>query len=171
MDDYREKLREYSRKLDEEIHDKGFKRDLAARFVVIWTLLSRIPLPKEWWPETVPEGNRALALAPLAGGLLGLLTGLVVSAASVLGLNALAGAWVGGEDRSIHLSSGGEGSRIALPIFANFMKKVYGDSKLGITEKDQFPIPVNAVSYDCDESAEPAAALPSGSGEGDEFFD
>ena len=81
----------------------------------------------------------------------------------------VAGAWVGGEDRSIHLSSG-EGSRIALPIFANFMKKVYGDSKLGITEKDQFPIPVNAVSYDCDESAEPAAALPS-SGGGDEFFD
>ena len=82
----------------------------------------------------------------------------------------VAGAWVGGEDRSIHLSSGGEGSRIALPIFANFMKKVYGDSKLGITEKDQFPIPVNAVSYDCDESAEPAAALPS-SGGGDEYFD
>lgn len=82
----------------------------------------------------------------------------------------VAGAWVGGEDRSIHLSSGGEGSRIALPVFANFMKKVYGDSKLGITEKDQFPIPVNAVSYDCDESAEPAAALPS-SGGGDEFFD
>jgi len=82
----------------------------------------------------------------------------------------VAGAWVGGEDRSIHLSSGGEGSRIALPIFANFMKKVYGDSKLGITEKDQFPIPVNAVSYDCDESAEPAVALPS-SGGGDEFFD
>ena len=82
----------------------------------------------------------------------------------------VAGAWVGGEGRSIHLSSGGEGSRIALPIFANFMKKVYGDSKLGITEKDQFPIPVNAVSYDCDESAEPAAALPS-SGGGDEFFD
>ena len=82
----------------------------------------------------------------------------------------VAGAWVGGEDRSIHLSSGGEGSRIALPIFANVMKKVYGDSKLGITEKDQFPIPVNAVSYDCDESAEPAAALPS-SGGGDEFFD
>ena len=82
----------------------------------------------------------------------------------------VSGAWVGGEDRSIHLSSGGEGSRIALPIFANFMKKVYGDSKLGITEKDQFPIPVNAVSYDCDESAEPAAALTS-SGGGDEFFD
>lgn len=82
----------------------------------------------------------------------------------------VAGAWVGGEDRSIHLSSGGEGSRIVLPIFANFMKKVYGDSKLGITEKDQFPIPVNAVSYDCDESAEPAVALPS-SGGGDEFFD
>ena len=47
MDDYREKLREYSERLDAELHDRGFKRDLAARFVVVWTLLSRIPLPKE----------------------------------------------------------------------------------------------------------------------------
>ena len=64
----------------------------------------------------------------------------------------VAGVWVGGEDRSIHLSSGGEGSRIALPIFADFIKRVYNEPKLGITQKDQFPIPVGAVSYDCDES-------------------
>lgn len=57
----------------------------------------------------------------------------------------VAGVWVGGEDRSIHLSSGGEGSRIALPIFADFIKRVYNEPKLGITQKDQFPIPVGAV--------------------------
>lgn len=91
----RQKFKKYSDQLDAEIHDKDFRRDLAARLVVIWTLLSRIPLPREWWPEPVPAGNRALALAPLAGGLMGLLTGLVVSAASMLGMNGLASAWVG----------------------------------------------------------------------------
>ena len=117
-----------------------------------------------------PGRIRALGLKADMGGKTG--TSQKNSDAWFVGVTPklVAGAWVGGEDRSIHLSSGGEGSRIALPIFANFMKKVYGDSKLGITEKDQFPIPVNAVSYDCDESAEPAAALPS-SGGGDEFFD
>ena len=79
------------------------------------------------------------------------------------------GAWVGGEDRSIHLSSGGEGARIALPIFAKFMERVYADPKLGITQKDKFPVPVGAVSYDCDESAEAPAA--STTPREDEFFD
>ena len=64
----------------------------------------------------------------------------------------VAGGWVGGEDRSIHLSAGGEGSKIALPMFVLFMKKVYADSKLGISQKDEFPVPVGAVTYDCDES-------------------
>lgn len=79
------------------------------------------------------------------------------------------GAWVGGEDRSIHLSSGGEGARIALPIFAKFMERVYADPKLGITQKDKFPVPVGAVSYDCDESAE--APATSTTFREDEFFD
>lgn len=80
----------------------------------------------------------------------------------------VAGVWVGGEDRSIHLSSGGEGSRIALPIFADFIKWVYNEPKLGITQKDQFPIPVGAVSYDCDESDLHA---PASQTRDDEFFD
>ncbi|MFR5870533.1 MAG: penicillin-binding protein, partial [Alistipes sp.] len=80
----------------------------------------------------------------------------------------VAGVWVGGEDRSIHLSSGGEGSRIALPIFADFIKRVYNEPKLGITQKDQFPIPVGAVSYDCDESDLHA---PASQTRDDEFFD
>lgn len=95
MDDIRSKFKEYSDQLDAEIHDKGFRRDLAARLVVIWTLLSRIPLPREWWPEPAPAGNRSLALAPLVGGVLGLLTGLVVQTVSLFGMNGLASAWVG----------------------------------------------------------------------------
>ena len=90
--------------------------------------------------------------------------------ANVVGVTPklVAGVWVGGEDRSIHLSSGGEGSRIALPIFADFIKRVYNEPKLGITQKDQFPIPVGAVSYDCDESDLHA---PASQTRDDEFFD
>ena len=44
----------------------------------------------------------------------------------------VAGVWVGGDDRSIHLKGGlGEGGRSALPIFGIFMNKVYQDKKLG----------------------------------------
>ena len=71
------------------------RRDIAARFVVIWTLLTRIPLPQKWWPETMPPGNRVLTLAPAAGGLMGLLTGLVVTIAGFFGLAPLACAWAG----------------------------------------------------------------------------
>ena len=39
----------------------------------------------------------------------------------------VAGAWVGGEDRSVHLNGAEDGARVALPIFAGFMKKIYGD--------------------------------------------
>ena len=80
----------------------------------------------------------------------------------------VAGVWIGGEDRSIHLTSGGEGSRTALPIYAKFINKVYADPKLGITQKDEFPVPVGAVTYDCNDtpvhSGTPRPA-------DDEFFD
>lgn len=62
----------------------------------------------------------------------------------------VAGAWVGGEDRGVHLLSGGEGGRMALPIYADFMKMVYADPKLGIFESDTFPVPNGAVTYNCD---------------------
>lgn len=84
----------------------------------------------------------------------------------------VAGAWVGGEDRSIHLSAGGEGSRIALPIFAKFMNKVYNDPRLGITQQDQFPTPIGAVSYDCaEESGHTQSPLSQPASQTDEFFD
>ncbi len=45
--------------------------------------------------------------------------------------NLVAGAWVGGEYRSIHFRNGqlGQGSRTALPVFGYFMEKVLADKK------------------------------------------
>jgi len=55
----------------------------------------------------------------------------------------VAGAWVGAEDRSVHFDrmSMGQGATMALPIYAYFIKKVYADKTLGITEKDVFEAP------------------------------
>ena len=80
----------------------------------------------------------------------------------------VAGAWVGGEDRSVHLNSAADGARVALPIFAGFMRKVYDDPSLGVSESDQFPIPVGAVVYECSEEEGNQSAIIQ---EQDEFFD
>ena len=61
----------------------------------------------------------------------------------------VAGVWVGGEDRSIRFMRGGEGSVVALPIYANFLQKVYDDPSLGISEKDRFIKPVGAKNFHC----------------------
>ncbi|MDL1913809.1 MAG: peptidoglycan glycosyltransferase [Bergeyella sp.] len=53
------------------------------------------------------------------------------------------GVWVGWEDRSTHFWSTGEGqgARIALPIWAIYMKKVWADKSLGISPNDKFVKP------------------------------
>ncbi|MBP2617474.1 transglycosylase domain-containing protein [Chryseobacterium jejuense] len=50
------------------------------------------------------------------------------------------GAWVGWEDRATHFFGTGEGqgAKMALPIWAIFMKKVWADKTLGITPDDKF---------------------------------
>ncbi len=55
----------------------------------------------------------------------------------------VAGAWVGAEDRSVHFDymSMGQGATMALPIYAEFMKRVYEDKSLGITQNDVFEMP------------------------------
>lgn len=78
----------------------------------------------------------------------------------------VAGAWVGAEDQSVNLWSGGEGSTRALPIYGEFMKKIYADPTLGVTEKDQFPMPVGAIRHDCDSQEEQTREIVE-----DEFFD
>lgn len=51
------------------------------------------------------------------------------------------GVWVGWEDRDAHLTWAGEGASSALPVWALYMQKVYGDTKLGYSQKDKFLIP------------------------------
>jgi penicillin-binding protein 1A len=63
-----------------------------------------------------------------------------------------AAAWVGGEDRSIHFDELGMGSgtNMALPIYAEFLKRVYADTTLGITMEDEFERPPDFyVDMDC----------------------
>ncbi len=62
-----------------------------------------------------------------------------------------AGAWVGGDDRSIHfrLMDDGQGARMAMPIWALFMNKVYADPSTGIT-KERFPRPSKPLSVELD---------------------
>jgi len=63
----------------------------------------------------------------------------------------VAGAWVGGDDRSIHFRNWamGQGAKTAMPIWNNFMLKVYNDPDLGI-QKGKFPMPVNGISVELD---------------------
>jgi penicillin-binding protein 1A len=63
-----------------------------------------------------------------------------------------AAAWVGGEDRSIHFDNlnMGSGTNMALPIYGEFLKRVYADSTLGITMEDEFERPLDFyVDMDC----------------------
>ncbi|GAB3561533.1 transglycosylase domain-containing protein [Spirosoma luteolum] len=60
--------------------------------------------------------------------------------------NLVVGAWVGGDDRSIHFRSTdlGEGARTALPLVGSFLEKVYADPRFkslqGPFPKPTFPI-------------------------------
>lgn len=55
----------------------------------------------------------------------------------------VSGCWVGGEDRDIHFDSMrmGQGATMALPIWANFMKRVYKDPSLGYKPDASFGLP------------------------------
>jgi penicillin-binding protein 1A len=69
----------------------------------------------------------------------------------------VSGAWVGGEERSIRFanSSEGQGSAMALPIWALFMQKVYADKKLSIS-KAPFDKPKSGdgIVVDCNENSD-----------------
>ncbi len=62
----------------------------------------------------------------------------------------IAGTWVGCEDRSVHFESSlGAGASAALPVWGYFMKQVYADPSLGITQEDVF-VPPPDFNYDLD---------------------
>lgn len=68
----------------------------------------------------------------------------------------IAGAWVGGDDRSVRFSSWarGQGARTAMPIVGLFMQKVYADTTLGI-EKSFFDRPAQlSMEIDCQKFAD-----------------
>lgn len=63
-----------------------------------------------------------------------------------------AGAWVGGDEKSIHFRSTalGSGSNMALPIWGKFMTKVYNNKATAITQNDRFIRPVDMnIELDC----------------------
>ena len=55
----------------------------------------------------------------------------------------VSGCWVGGENRDIHfdLMEYGQGASMALPIWAKYMNKVYGDKSLGYSTEEKFNFP------------------------------
>lgn len=68
--------------------------------------------------------------------------------------NLVAGAWVGGDDRSIHFRTYalGQGSRLALPIVGKFFEKVYADTTTEIKKgyfnrPKSFNIELNCQRY------------------------
>lgn len=54
--------------------------------------------------------------------------------------NLATGVWVGWEDRATHFASTGEGqgAKMALPIWAIYMKKIWGDKTMEIKPEDKF---------------------------------
>lgn len=65
----------------------------------------------------------------------------------------VSGGWVGGENRAIHFdnTSMGSGTSMALPIWAEYMKRVYADSSLMISQDDIFIKPAGVeIDLDCE---------------------
>ena len=66
--------------------------------------------------------------------------------------NLVTGVWVGGEDRATHFENitYGQGATMALPIWANFMRRCYIVDELGIS-KDEFEKPeLLTIETECD---------------------
>jgi penicillin-binding protein 1A len=80
----------------------------------------------------------------------------------------VAGAWVGGEDQSIHLTRRAEGSVMALPIVGDFLRRVHQDETLNVKRTDTFSRPAQWVEEECEDAETPASAAAMLQ---DEFFE
>lgn len=63
------------------------------------------------------------------------------------------GIWVGAEDRSVHFRTItlGQGANMALPIWALYMRKVYNDPSLGISQGEfEKPLKDVSIEFDCE---------------------
>jgi penicillin-binding protein 1A len=85
--------------------------------------------------------------------------------------NLVCGTWVGGEDRSIHFRTIalGQGGKLAMPIYGNFMQKVYADKSLDVS-KAPFPKPLAPLSVELDCAKYNSGAMPVDSSQQDEFL-
>jgi penicillin-binding protein 1A len=66
--------------------------------------------------------------------------------------NLVTGVWVGAEDRSVHFNSLylGSGANMALPVFGMFIRSIYENGTLGVTQEDVFEVPPGFdVDIDC----------------------
>ncbi|WP_081208047.1 transglycosylase domain-containing protein [Salegentibacter sediminis] len=66
--------------------------------------------------------------------------------------NLVTGVWVGAEDRSVHFPTitYGQGATMALPIWGMYMKDLYADEELEISQED-FPRPENlSIEVNCE---------------------
>ncbi|MFK7903471.1 MAG: penicillin-binding protein 1A [Chitinophagales bacterium] len=75
------------------------------------------------------------------------------------------GTWSGGDEKQIRFKTTrlGAGSNMALPVFAEFMKRVYADSSLNILQTTRFEKPYRmSIETDCSKYAEklPSVADP-----------
>ena len=65
--------------------------------------------------------------------------------------NLVSGAWVGGDDRSIHFRNWvlGQGARTAMPIWQQYMMEVYANNNLNIN-KGRFDEPIKKINVEID---------------------
>lgn len=87
-------IEECMTKLENDLKDDGFRSSIFSRFIVVWTLMTRFPVPQKWWPKDFIPGHLALVLAPAVGAVLGLLTGVVFAFLTFCGLPQLPAAWI-----------------------------------------------------------------------------
>lgn len=76
--------------------------------------------------------------------------------------NLVTGVWVGGEDRATHFKSitYGQGASMALPIWANFMKRCYAIEDLEIS-KEEFEKPEQlSIETECDTTLSDEEEMP-----------
>jgi penicillin-binding protein 1A len=82
----------------------------------------------------------------------------------------VAGVWVGGDDRAIHFRTIalGQGNKLAMPIYGNFLQKVYADKSLEAT-REPFPKPSTPLSVELD-CAKYRNGVPVDSLQQDQFY-
>ncbi|MEG1642281.1 MAG: adenosylcobinamide-GDP ribazoletransferase [Synergistaceae bacterium] len=81
--------------LENEIKNKDFRKNALSRFTVMWTLITRYPLPQKWWPKEIIPGYKAMPYAPAVGAIMGIITALVTLFAILIGIPKLPASWIG----------------------------------------------------------------------------